>query len=268
MANNYGQTLNGLAHPVGAPLSATGGEQRVDYFNPRRLEGNGLIRIEREQPRTWAITLSPIMSNSVAWGIPGSDTNWRDIAALIQWGNGGALSRALVDWPPHGGTFHLHAAAVYVDAWAMDPNPALPTEPTTAALQLGAFAAPAGAARSPANMAPRRTVYVTQAAGPQGTLNAATSSIETFLPSFARRFRFQWNNNISQSGVWAVQFLWRQFGTTQQVDVLLNSGSRSVVDETVGIDVPSFAQSVVVLNGGAAVPIITFARLAFDLDLG
>lgn len=254
----------------------------LPQFDPFRLQGNGIVDVDVRPPMSggggdqrgdrpvgpFAVTLSPITlpnGSTIALGT-GNVAQVFDYAALVKWGRGGTVHTALVDWPVNGGTFVVTGDSLYVDAWALLPTTGIFSANFRSEgldVRMGAHATPLF---SPAgdNLPPRRTMLLpTPIAAPAGT------SGETFVPPFARRVKFQWNNLITQGGgAWVITLLYRRFGATFAQDVIAFTGSQpSLVDVTRELSIPTTTQTIVV-NNTAGVTAIDNGALVYDLDLG
>jgi hypothetical protein len=254
----------------------------TSYLNPRRLASNSLVDVrhplgEERGGGTFEVTLSPITlagGGPIALAAGVFETAWRKPMALVQFGKHGIKHTALVDWPFGGATFTVAADTLTVDAWALDPNPALPTEPDHWDVQLGAHAVavPTSATK---NTPPRCTMQI-------GTIAVGSSSGDVWLPNFARRYRLEFNNptgiiRASTNAVpvlnvffrrWFVSFAQDNYGGVGAAGGGIGWGSMTLAPHGPYI-VPSNTQTMVVtLEAAYPAGGLVDAALAFDLDLG
>jgi hypothetical protein len=273
---SWKKTLDGI---TGEAIGALPSQSWTSQTNPRRLQGNGLIDVPSSPNgvQTFAVTLSPILCGAGGAGgvyTPGAPiflaapgtapTFWRAPKALVRWGRGGIEHSALVDWPWVGGTFAVTGDSLFVDAWALDPDPALATEPQSWDVQLGAHASVVGPGGQ--FMPPRCTMKL-----PTPIANAGGTSGDVLVPTFARRWQWNWNNRYAE-GAWVVQFFYRRWGVTIAQELLQGGVAvRGILDTTIpgtGWDLPTGTQTMVVLNSTVAALPILDGRLVFSLDLG
>lgn len=254
----------------------------VAGMSPRRLGSNALIDIQSDAwgnvPKVgggqhndlpigpFVVTLSPIRlpnGSPLALAAATPNTDWLKMVARVVFGRGGTKTEVWVDWPMQGGSFVVACDTLSVNAMALDPNPALPTEPQTWDVRCGAWATPMRAGRA-GNLPPRYTVKL-----PASIANGGGTSGEVFIPAFARRWHFQWNNLVSQ-GAWVINFLFRRYGITfAQETYIGGSATRSVLDTTIPgpWELPTEATTLVVNNDTIAVLAVLDGRIVFDLDL-
>lgn len=206
----------------------------------------------------YVITLSPITTPAgapLATSGLAATFNWGRAVARLVMGRGGTKIEAWVDWPSVGGSFVVACDSLSLNALALD-------QATGAAgsdwdVRMGAWATPVSSGAG-APQLPRYTQFV-------GTINNGASSVEIFIPPFARRWRLTQTTVPSFSATTNIQISYRRGGTTQALDQIIQSAARVFVDTTVPVDIPTWATAIVLFNADATP--ITFVRVVFELDL-
>lgn len=162
---------------------------------------------------------------------------WPPFVAIVEWGVGGARSRAYVDWR-EGATISVPASWLRVHA-LVPPDGAANAPGTTGLYTLAAFAAP-GWARS---RNAQRTIYL-------GSVNAGASSAVFAVPPFAETATVLALDPAGNITAGTIQFWQSPDGVTGNVGNYLQSGN------TPGqFPIPNGAAYFSVLSGmGGAVP--------------